>query len=280
MKIALSVWSVHSYFNSGEWSHADLAEFVVNETKATGIEVLTRYWKPEELESFRAALDHHQLQVAAIGASNNFSYSDPVKRTEQVREIMGAVDLARTLGTRIVRVFAGDVPPNGSSYDEVKGWIVEGLREAAAYAAEKDVLLCLENHGVFAGKADQVLGILQEVNSPFLRSTFDTGNFLLVNEHPGEALETLHTQVAHVHFKDFVRVDEHYEGRSYQALSGDRFAGRIAGEGSIDLNSLMTRLRQAGYDGWLTVEYEGDEEQKSGATRSLANLDRILSTII
>ncbi|MEC0207507.1 sugar phosphate isomerase/epimerase [Paenibacillus ehimensis] len=280
MKIALSVWSVHSYFNSGEWSHADLAAFVANETKAAGIEVLTRYWKPEELESFRTALDRHQLEVAAIGASNNFSFGDPAQRAEQVREITGAVDLALTLGTRIVRVFAGDVPPDGRSYDEVKGWIVEGLREAAAYAAEKDILLCLENHGVFAGKADQVLGILQEVNSPFLRSTFDTGNFLLVNENPGEALETLHAQVAHVHFKDFVRVDENYEGRAYPSLSGERFAGRIAGEGSIDLNALITRLRHSGYNGWLTVEYEGDDEQKSGAAGSIANLDRILSTII
>lgn len=71
----------------------------------------------------------------------------------------------------------------------------------------------------------------------------------------------LHAKVAYMHFKDFIRMDENYEGRAYQAFVRRPVAGRIAGEGSIDLSSLITRLRQAGYDGWLTVEYEGDDGQ-------------------
>ncbi|MGF7031091.1 sugar phosphate isomerase/epimerase [Paenibacillus mucilaginosus] len=276
MNMALSIWSCHTYLQNGQWTNADFIRFAAQETKAAGVELLTYFWKGEELEEVRKALAETRIQVAAVGASNNFSHPDPQRRRAEVDEILAAVHLAETFGARIVRVFAGDRPPEGYAFDEVKAWIVEGLREAAAAAAEKDIVLCLENHGVFAGQAGQVQAILDEVGSPYLRSTFDTGNFLLVGEDPSAALEALGPQVAHVHFKDFVPVDEGYVGRAYTGLTGERFAGRIAGEGMIDLPGLLGRLHQGGYRGWLTVEYEGDDEQKLGSAGSLANLARIL----
>ncbi|MCZ8523191.1 MULTISPECIES: sugar phosphate isomerase/epimerase family protein [Paenibacillus] len=279
MKIALSIWSCHGYLENGQWTNADFIKFAAQETEAAGVELLTYFWKPEELEEVRGALTEHRMQVAAVGASNNFSHPDPQRRREEVAEILSAVNLAEAFGARIVRVFAGDRPPDGYAFDEVKSWIVEGLREAAAAAAEKGIVLCLENHGIFAGKAAQVQAILDEVGSPYLRSTFDTGNFLLVGEDPSAALEALSPQVEHVHFKDFVPVDGSYEGRAYTGLTGERFAGRIAGEGTIDLQGLIGRLHQDGYNGWLTVEYEGDDEQKHGAAGSISNLARILRSL-
>jgi sugar phosphate isomerase/epimerase len=132
------------------------------------------------------------------------------------------------------------------------------------------------NHGLFAGQSDQVLEIIEKVGSSSLRSTFDTGNFLLVNEDPTDAISKLKSQVAHVHFKDFLKVDPSYKGETYQALNGDKFKGAIVGDGQVDLTFILSNLKQLDYQGWLTVEFEGEEEPKYGSIESIKRLQELL----
>ncbi|MBW7460701.1 sugar phosphate isomerase/epimerase, partial [Paenibacillus sepulcri] len=179
---------------------------------------------------------------------------------------------------RVVRVFSGD-KAGDVSYEQASDWIIDGLKEASAYAASQGVTLCLENHGLFAGKAEQVLNVIREVGSEHLRSTFDTGNFLLVDESPSEAAVKLADHISHVHLKDFALVEQDYEGKIYTSLSGQRYAGFAPGEGSVDLPFILGHLKDNGYNGRLTVEYEGDEEQKQGSERSILNLRRMLSAL-
>ena len=68
-------------------------------------------------------------------------------------------------------------------------------------------MLCIENHGLFAGRSDQVLEIINEIGSPALKSTFDTGNFVLVGQNPENAVEELKGYIDHVHVKDFLQSD-------------------------------------------------------------------------
>jgi sugar phosphate isomerase/epimerase len=224
------------------------------------------------------ALDRNRLKLACFGACNNLAVSDSETRLGQVKDITDSVDKAVQLGASFVRVFSGDKDEE-VTYEQAKSWIINGLKEAAQYAGSKGITLCLENHGYFAGKADQVLEVIQEVGSSFLKSTFDTGNFLLVDDNPNEAIIKLKHQIAHVHFKDFSIVEENYQGHIYHSINGIRYAGRIPGEGVVDLHHILSQLKQDGYNGWLTVEYEGDEEQKEGSIRSINNLQQILSVL-
>lgn len=268
MKPALSIWSCHKYLYDGTWTNADFIAFAAD-AGAEGVELLNMFWQDgDELGLVREALDRSGLKLACFGAGNNFADPDEARRRQQVGDIRTAVDRAEALGAGVVRVFAGDRRED-VSYENAKLWIVEGLKEAAGYAEGKGITLCLENHGVFAGKADQVLDIIRQVDSPALRSTFDMGNFLLVGDNPSEAIGKLLPYLSHVHVKDFVKVPEDYEGMAFKALSGERFAGKVPGEGSVDLGYLFQQLHQSGYDGWLTVEYEGDEDQQLGSRRAL-----------
>ncbi|WP_042168376.1 sugar phosphate isomerase/epimerase family protein [Paenibacillus gorillae] len=273
-KIALSAWSCHSYYNEG-WTNAQFIEFAAT-TDAQGVELLSFYWNPErDPEEVKDALARTGLKLACFGASNNFADADPEKRQAQLADIKLSIDNAVLLGAGVVRVFAGDLR-DGLVFDEVRSWIIDGLKEASAYAEEQGIVLCLENHGLLAGKAEQVAAIIQDVNSPNLRSTFDAGNFLLVDEDPSNAVQELKSLVRHVHVKDFVQVEQDYNGSFYRSLSGQPYAGRVTGEGVVDLPFIIGQLKEIGYDGWYTVEYEGDEEQQAASKRALATLEQLL----
>ncbi|MFX3635812.1 MAG: sugar phosphate isomerase/epimerase family protein [Candidatus Pristimantibacillus sp.] len=274
MNIALSAWSCHSYYQQG-WSNTQFIEFAAT-TAADGVELISVYWdKENDLEQVREALARTGLKLACFGACNNFAEPDAAKRAEQLADITRSIDIAAALGAKTVRVFAGDLR-EGLGFEEVRQWIIEGLKDASAYAASHDIMLCLENHGLLAGKADQVSAIISDVDSPNLRSTFDAGNFLLVDEDPSKEISKLKQLVKHVHVKDFVQVNEDYDGKFYRSLSGQPFAGRVAGEGVVDLPFILQELKEVGYEGWYTIEYEGNEEQQSASQRALTKLAEFL----
>jgi sugar phosphate isomerase/epimerase len=278
-KTSLSVWSCHKYFFDKTWTNADFIHFAGQQTKVDGVELMHKFWNPGiDIPQIEKALQQEGLEVACVGASNNFALPNAVDRDIQLQHIIDSVNIADLYGAKAVRVFSGSLH-EGVSFEQGQRWIIEGLKAAAEYAGKKNIMLCLENHGLFAGKADQVQMIIGEVNSPALRSTFDTGNFILVDENPNDALEQLNTMIAHVHCKDFIKVEEIIQGETYVSLSGIRYAGTVIGEGSVALDHLLGRLLEIGYDGWITVEFEGNEEQKSGSIRSVANLTSILEKL-
>jgi sugar phosphate isomerase/epimerase len=275
MKTSLSIWSVHKYVYNKTIDNSSFIDFVAT-TGAKGVELLSVFWEEGDAERVKEALERNNLKLACFGACNNLAVSDPVKRREQVRDITESVDRAALFGAKVVRVFSGDKEAD-ITYDQAKAWIIEGLREAAKYAESKGIVLCLENHGHFAGKAEQVTEVIGEVGSFALRSTFDTGNFLLVDENPNDAIVKLMPYISHVHFKDFSIADESFEGKTYTSNAGVHYTGEVPGEGIVDLPRLLGELSISGYDGWLTVEYEGNEEQKEGSIRSIRNLEHILN---
>ncbi|MEK3915556.1 sugar phosphate isomerase/epimerase [Paenibacillus sp. FSL H7-0331] len=279
MKIALSAWSCHQSFYDKTWTNADFIDYAAS-TGADGVELLSMFWNSDtDIEPVQEALRRNGLELACFGASNNLAQIDEEKRKEQVQDIYSSVDMAVLLGAKVVRVFSGD-KSGDMTFEQAKDWILDGLREAAAYAGTKGVTLCLENHGLFAGKVEQVSKIIAEVGSPYLRQTFDTGNFLLVDEQPNGAIVELIDLVSHVHLKDFKKItDSEHKGRTYTSLSGDVYAGQVPGEGDVDLPFVLSSLKRAGYTGWLSVEYEGNEDQKQASARSISNLAKLLEQL-
>jgi hydroxypyruvate isomerase len=268
MNVSLSMWSVHKYWYDGTWNVVDFIDFV-STTNATGVELLDIFWRnlEEELPLVDAALKKYNLSVPCYAASNNFVSHDPQYREQQLQEVKDAIDMAVHFGAKVVRVFSGNVNED-ISFDDGMNYILDGLEKAARYAESKNVTLCLENHGQFAGRSDQVLHILQMINSPALMSTFDAGNFLLVDQTPSHAIIELKDFVKHFHVKDFIKVNAPIE-QTLKSLKGHYYLGKVAGEGEVDLLFIIKTLNSTGYDGWYTVEFEGTEEQKEGSIRAI-----------
>jgi sugar phosphate isomerase/epimerase len=279
MKLGISFYSYYARWKRGEM---DIPAFI-HEAKrlgADGVELLEPLWKDKgaEIHAVEDALAATGLPVGVYSVSNNFAKADPAERIAQVGMINTGVDSAIHFGAKVVRVFAGNPAP-GIELDAAFAWIVEGLAEAAEYAESKGIVLALENHGMLAGRSDQVKAILAAVDSPFLKANPDMGNFLLVHQAPHEAVADLATLAGMAHMKDFRHVPDDFEGVALASNQGAKYAGAAIGEGDVALRDCLSSLRDAGFTGWVNVEYEASEDPMTGAARSMANARQLLAEL-
>jgi len=269
MKVGVSMWSYVSHFQQGKM---DVLSFIdtAKGLGVDGVELLDYFWKDKttELPKVKAKLAALNLPVSAYAIGNDLTSEDPAERANQVQAIKDGVDMAVELNTNRVRVFAGHHDEVG--FEKALGWIIAGLKEGAKYAESKGVVLCLENHGTLAGKGEQVKAILDAVGSPALKANPDTGNFMCVNQNPTEAIKIVAPFTGSVHFKDFRWAKPEEKEHVYEGLEGSRVIGTSIGEGDVDLPKVVQSLRDAGYNGFLTIEYEGVEDPETALPRSVA----------
>ncbi|MFC5649690.1 hypothetical protein ACFPYJ_11260 [Paenibacillus solisilvae] len=71
---------------------------------------------------------------------------------------------------------------------------------------------------------------------------------------------------------------EDYNGRKHRSKEGRYYAPVIAGQGCIDLRQILTKLKQADYDEWVSVEFEGEEDGKIGSVASIDYLKELIQT--
>ena len=202
MKIAVSAWSLQKLLFKDKMNIFEFLDFAF-EQGVDGVELLDCFWKtPKQIQEVKKKVDGNNWDIACYSIGNDFVTLDDSELEGQIIAVKQGIDVAADLGTKLLRVFSGN-SKQGISYDQGMEKILKGFKECAPYAEEKGITMVLENHGLFAGKSDQVLAILEEVGSPNLKANADTGNFLLVLEDPLEAIKNLGKQVGFVHFKDF-----------------------------------------------------------------------------
>lgn len=279
MKIGVSMWSLHKLYRKGEMDTVGFVKYM-GTLGIDGVELLEFFWKDKanEIPKVKDALSKYNLEVSAYAVSNNFVKETKEERLEEVEKICIGVDTALQFNSRVVRVFSGDLKPP-YTYEQAKEWIIEGLKEGAKYAEKNNVVLALENHGLLAGRSEQVKEIIELVGSKYLRSTIDIGNFLLVGERSVDAVRNLVNLVAHVHLKDFKEVPPDYNGEAYKGIGGVRLIGTVAGEGEVNLKEVLEILHSSGYKGYLSLEYEGPEDPKYGVEKSIENTKKILEAL-
>lgn len=277
MKLSVSMWSVVAKVQAGEMNLSGFIEYAARQ-RVEGVELLDYFWTDAQAEIPRVKkqLADAGLALAAYSIGNDFFQPEAEARAEQLAYVKRGVDVANQLGVNLVRVFSGNHREGYSLADGI-GWIIDGLRASAEYAAQHSVTLALENHGLMAGRSDQVRDIISRVNSPALRANLDTGNFLLVGQNPVDAAKELADLVALVHLKDFRRADAGQTTHVYKGLDGLGYTGAVVGEGAVDLAKIVSILRNAGYMGWLSLEYEGSADPLTiGVPRSLEAARKLL----
>lgn len=251
------MWSVVQTVKAGQMTLPQFIDFVAAQ-QAQGVELLDYFWTDEaaEIPQVKRQIADVGLEMAVYSIGNDFFYADEADRKRQLDALKHGVDVANQLEVGLMRVFSGH-HREGHTLEEGYQWIIEGLSAGAEYAHSKGVILALENHGLMAGRSDQVKQMIEEVNSPALRANLDTGNFLLVGQNPTEAARELADLVALVHLKDFRKADPGQTTHVYTGLDGVGYTGEVTGKGMVDLKAIIDILRQANYTGWLSLEYEG-----------------------
>ena len=230
------------------------------ELELDGVELLDHHFpdtgRPYLRDLRRRAAELH-LTVSCVSVSNDFGRTSAEARRPEVEKVRRWLGVARFLGAPVLRVFAGWLPPG--ERDAGRGealWpkMVACLRESATAAAECGVVLALENHdgGGFVSRPEEIERCLREVGSPWLRLCLDTGDL-------GElgAIRRTARHAVHVHAKLY---DLDGEGADH----------------SLDWPAVVAALREAGYRGFLSIEYVGDEPPETALPRGVRYLRGLL----
>ena len=293
MKIGVSMWS---YFHTWRKGGFDVPAFIREAKKAgaDGVELLDFFYNDPDADRVQLfttdqvairraaaleALAETGLPIPIFSVGNNFAKHDPAERVAELKEIEFGVDEALLYGAKVVRVFAGDVTET-VTFDQAREYIVDGLSKASTYAHERGIRLALENHGTLAGRGDQVCGLIEDVRTRSGNSALganpDTGNFLIVGQPSHEAIQEVAKYAYMVHFKDFAPAPANWEGFAYKTIHGEPLVGTAIGEGVVKLDECIQALKDAGFDGWLSVEYEGEEDPLTAVPRSVENARKYL----
>jgi len=162
--------------------------------------------------------------------------ADAAGRARRVGFLKRAVDVARILKSEAVSFWAG-VPKPGIDRAAAHGWLVEGLKEVADYAAEKGVVACLEPE---PGMLIETLDDYAALTLPNLRLALDTGHCLVTGERdPAEAVEEFADRIGTVAIED-MRRGEHVH--------------LPFGEGDMDVPAVLAALDAIAFEKLVCVE--------------------------
>ena len=252
IKSALCAYSYRKALGSGEMSYGDLVDIAV-ENDIDGLD-LTVYWFPKTgLDKYLADLRRKAflsaVEIPAIAIRSNLCKSEASDREIEVAWLSYWVDVANRLGAGHIRVFGGTVP-KGATEDQAARWVVEILKRAAEYAGKKGVILGLENHGGITMYAERVVAMVRAVGSPWVGINLDTGNF---QRDPYREIELCVPYAVNSQYKTQIRFED---GRREDC----------------DWERVTKMFAEAGYRGYISLEYSADEPAKTAVPRHLRRL--------
>lgn len=198
------------------------------------------------------------------------------KNEKEYDEMVKAIEYANDIGANVMRVVGSSLmfrfEPHGPQLEKLTNMFSNAVKVAEQYG----IKMAVENHIDY--NSDEILGLIQNVNSPNFGINFDTGNFMRVLDDPVQGMEKLAKYVFATHIKDLkprkgVPVNEWYF-----------FSCTPVGDGLVDNQKLAQILKDNNYEGFLAVEidflhpdYNNDED--AAVAQSIKELKRIAANV-
>ena len=190
------------------------------------------------------------------------------------------VDKALLLGCKLMRhdvAYSLPCRKYGIGYSDALLALVPACREVTEYAASKGVRTMTENHGYFSQDAERVMSLINGVGHPNFGALVDLGNFMCADEDPAVSVSKLIPYAFHIHAKDFLfkpGTEIAPDGTWFSTRAGNHLRGAVIGHGCAKIPQSIGIVKRSGYDGWISVEFEGVEDNLRGIELGLANLKR------
>jgi sugar phosphate isomerase/epimerase len=290
VKIGVSSYSYSRLVHAG-----DLAQIAVPKTaREMGFDVIefSSLCVPDgmELEQCAAELrdecERVDLPITNYTIGADFLTGSDGNLDAEIERVKGEVRVAEILGATGMRHDASSgYPPdhNGArGFDDALPRLAEGCRAITEYAAEKGIKTMVENHGHFCQDSTRVEKLVNAVDHPNFGVLLDMGNFVCVDEDPATAVGRLIPYACHAHAKDFhLKPGTHpWPGDGWALTRGGNYRrGAIIGHGDVPIVQCLRIMKNAGYDGVLSIEFEGLEDVMTGVELGHSNLRRFVDNV-
>lgn len=283
MKIGLSSYSLYRLINSGEMDIFQAIEWIA-ENGGEHVEIVPMSLNLTEdsslVEAIRKKAQEVGIDISNYAVGANFVTDSDEAFNEQVEKLKRHVDVVHGLGIKLMRhdVASRPIPETSiAQFEADLDKMVEGCRQVADYAAQFGITTSVENHGFFVQASDRVQRLIHAVDRPNFKTTLDVGNFMCADENSVVAVKKNISYASMVHLKDFyLRPFYRDPGEGwFKTASGNFLRGAIVGQGDIDMVEVIRVIKQSGYDGYISIEFEGMEDPRVGSKIGMANARRI-----
>jgi sugar phosphate isomerase/epimerase len=227
-------------------------------------------WPKARCQELRRLADREEIEILGVAANNDFSNPVPEVREAQICFVRELTRMTADLGAKHLRVFLAwwgitrhpklasyDIPENywpivheKFSHEEIWGWCRESLIECARYAGEMGVTLALQNHKPLIKDHNDVLRMVNEVNSPHLQVCLDAP--LMPDKSLAAMREAAHAVGPR-------QVMSHFGGEFDRNPDGsitgvDRIDGVVTGETNQYYRDFARSMREIDYHGYTSYE--------------------------
>ena len=271
-KLSLAQWSINKMIREGGVDPYSFAEKAKN-MGFTGLEYVSQLY-PADLENneysdeamaafvekSNAEAKKHGMQnvLIMIDRQGNLAVNDEAERNASVERHKKWVDAAAAMGCHAIRVnLNGSMVP-----EEWHASAVDGLTKLSTYAKTKNINVLVENHGGLSSNGALHAEVMKAVNMDNCGTLPDFGNFCITRNEDWSCKEEYDK------YKGVVELMPYAKAVSAKSNDFDENGNAIG----IDYAKLLQTVKDAGYTGFVGVEYEGsilDEEAGIKATKDL-----------
>ncbi len=291
MKIGLTSYSMNAYIEPGLLPVTDVMRFA-KENGAEHIELVpfgftlyddkTGVFNEALIAEIRALSEELSLPLSNYAVLGDLLKPNIADREAEVERLKRHIDVAAKLGLSTMRhdvsSFRRPLETNTpAAFEESFPICVETCTALSEYAEQFGITTLVENHGFFVNGADRLIWLMEAVNRDNFGMLLDTGNFACVDEDCTVAVQKCVPYAKMVHLKDFYKRNAGVltgVGGLFRCDAGSWFStnsgltmlrGSILAQGDLDVWTSLRLIRDSGYDGYVSVEFEGMEDGKLGS---------------
>ena len=258
-KISLAQWSLHRTINSKKLDNLDFAKVAKTEFGIDAIEYVNQFFKDKAkdeaylTEMKKRAADHGvQSLLIMIDGEGALGDADEAKRKQAIENHHKWVEAAAFLGCTTIRVNAA----SGGSYDEQVSRAADGLRQLSEYGDKYKINVIVENHGGLSSNGAWLASVIKKVDHPRCGTLPDFGNFRVSKDEMYDR------------YKGVTELMPYAKAVSAKSHDFDENGNEI----NTDYSKMMKIVLDAGYHGYVGIEYEGgkvDEYKGIALTKAL-----------
>ena len=246
LKTSLNAYSFNKPLTDGSMSIDELIEFCAA-TGFDGVDITAYYFKgypqvpPNDYlfdikrKAFKAG-----LEITGSGVRNDFTIADKAKREQEVQLVKNWIEAASKIGASVLRIFSGTQKNEGIPREQVTEWMLKDIQTCVDYGKQHGVIIGMQNHNDFIQTADQIISIVETINSPWFGIILDIGSYRI-----NEPFTEIEKSIPHA---------VNWQVKEKMFING--------AEADTDLDKLIDMIKASGYRGYLPIETLGEGDPK------------------
>ena len=245
-KISLAEWSLHRTLQSGKIDHLDFCKVAKNDFGLDAVEYVNSFFfdKAQDqsyLKKMKQRADDLGVKSLLIMCDNEGSLGDPdpIARTKAVENHYKWIDAGKYLGCHSIRVNA----QSEGEYDEQMKLAADGLRRLTEFGDTIGINTIVENHGGLSSNGKWLATVMEKVDHPRVGTLPDFGNFRIQDEEWYDR------------YKGVEELMPYAKAVSAKSHDFDSHGNEI----NTDYYKMMNIVLDAGYNGYVGIEYEGSK---------------------